>query len=85
MTGPPPECQPLHGYKWIRTDSVLMTIVMQTMPWFNWQEAKPIIVREIQDNDFIQYAFAKTGFWLKYVVANRAAKIQVEIFVRTVE
>ena len=85
MTGPPPECQPIHDYKWIRTDSVLMTIVMQTMPWYNWIESKSIIVREIKTNDYIQYAFAKTGFWLKYVVATNTTKLQVEIFVRTVE
>ena len=85
MTGPPPECQPIHEYKWIRTDSLLMTIVMQTLDWLNWPESKPIIISEIKTNEFVQYAFAKVGVWVKYVVATQANKIQVEIFIRTVE
>ena len=85
MVGPPPpECQPLHPYKWIRTDSLLMLIIMQTLPWINWPFSKEVIVAEIKTNTLVQYSFAKTGFWIKYFVITSGRKIPVEVFILTV-
>ena len=70
MTGPPPECRPIHAYKWIHSESLLMSILMHTMPWLNWPDNQSQIIAEIMTNSYIQYAFAKSGIWIKYFIES---------------
>ena len=83
--GPPPECQPLQCFRWVKTESLFFSILLDAMPWLNWATTKHIIKREVLTNQFVQVAPAKTGFWLRYTVNSFSQKLRVEIFVRTVE
>ena len=81
---PPPNCQPLKPYRWVRTDSLIAQMILFSFPWYNWQRHRSLITTEILANTLIQYTFAEKGFWIKYFVQNQALKIPVEIFVRVV-
>ena len=69
--GPPPECQPINEYRWVGSNSLIMRIILDALPWFNWKDSRQIIRREILANTDVQYAFAQTGFWIKYFVENQ--------------
>ena len=81
---PPPNCQPLKPYRWVRTDSLIVQLIIHTFPWYNWRNSKILITSEIMTNRSIRYSFAEKGFWIKYFVQNVAAKVPVEIFIRVV-
>ena len=81
---PPPNCQPIKPYRWVRTDSLIVQLIIHTFPWYNWRDLKSLITSEILTNTSIQYSFAEKGFWIKYFVQNMARKIPVEIFIRVV-
>ena len=83
--GPPPDCQPLHPYVWYRTNSLHMAILLNVLPWYNWESSRRVIRQEVLANSFVRLAPAKKGFWLKYTVQTSAQKLSVEIFIRTVE
>ena len=85
MSGPPPpECQPLIPFKWIRTSSLYLHIVLFAMPWYNWNDTRTMLQRDILANEHIQIAHAKTGFWIKFLIIDRTQKLSVEIFIRVV-
>ena len=83
--GPPPDCQPLHPYRWHDTSSLQVRILLFVLPWYNWESSRNIIRREILTNNFVQLSPAKKGFWVKYTVQTSAQKLSVEVFIRTVE
>ena len=82
--GPPPNCQPIKPYRWVRTDSLIVQLILHTFPWYNWSHCRQVITNEIKATTLIQYSFAEKGFWIKYFVQNMATKIPVEIFIRVV-
>lgn len=81
---PPPNCQPIKPYRWVRTDSLLVQMIIHNFPWYNWEHSRSIITSEILTNTSIQYSFAEKGFWIKYFAMYGAGKIPVEIFIRVV-
>ena len=83
-SGPPPNCQPIKPYRWVRTDSLIVQLILHSFPWYNWEHLRPIITSEIKATSLIQYSFAEKGFWIKYFVQNMATKTPVEIFIRVV-
>ena len=84
QNGPPQDCQPIKPYRWVRSDSLIIHIILFTFPWYNWEHLRPIITNEIKSTTLIQYSFAEKGFWIKYFVQNMTVKIPVEIFIRVV-
>ena len=81
----PIECQPLRRYKWVPSRSLLIQIIL-SLQWFNWSQASTKQIKlEINSILNLEYAPAKTGFWLRYKIRAFNTKIPVEIFVRTVD
>ena len=79
----PLECRPCRRYKWVFTKSLLVQIILM-LPWYNWsKESTTQIKIEINSIQSLEYAPAKTGFWLRYKYRFYNVKIPVEIFVRT--
>ena len=82
---PPPECLPLTPFRWIRPTDLVFQILLRCLPWRNWTPASVAIIQsELIIFPKIQFAFAKTGFWIKYPVQNPNFQLMVEIYVRTV-
>ena len=80
----PIECRPLRRFKWVFTRSLLVQIILM-LPWYNWSNESIVQIKiEINSIRSIEYAPAKTGFWLRYKYRIYNIKIPVEIFVRTV-
>ena len=82
--GPPPDCQPIKQYRWVRTDSLIIQLILFNFPWYNWEHLRSVITGEIKAATLVQYSFAEKGFWIKYFAQNMAVKIPVEIFIRVV-
>ena len=81
----PTECQPLRRYTWVNSESLLVQLILN-FKWFNWSQTSITQIKtEINSVQYLEYAPAKMGFWLRYKYRFRNTKIPVEIFVRTVK
>ena len=61
-----------------------MQIILFGLPWFNWNHVRQLVQSDILRQQYVQFAPAKTGIWLRFVVADQSAKTMEEIFIRTV-